>query len=129
MEIAENRHPSRVQFAFIEVKIREATNDLSTTGIIKPSDAEHYCQVILVLKPDTTPSDASGIQSWPLPNTSNMFDRIGTKKARVFSIINSTQGFHQIALTPEAKRASAFITYNNVRQYSRLLFGMKGGPS
>ena len=58
-----------------------------------------------------------------------MFYRIGTKKAKFFCIIDLTQGFQQIALSPEAKRASAFITYNGVRQYTRLPFGMKGGPS
>ena len=57
-----------------------------------------------------------------------MFDRIGTKKAKFVGFINLTQGFHQIALTIDAKRASAFITYNGVRQYTRLPFGMKGGP-
>ena len=50
-------------------------------------------------------------------------------KARFSGIIDLTQGFHQIALSPAAKRASAFITYNGVRKYTRLPFGMKGGPS
>ena len=49
-----------------------------------------------------------------------MFDRIGTTKSRYFGIIDLTQ---------ELKRASTFITYNDVRQYTRLPFGMKGGPS
>ena len=39
-EVAKNRRPPRVQSAFKEVKIMEATDDLSTTGIIEPSDAE-----------------------------------------------------------------------------------------
>ena len=76
-----------------------------------------------------TLNDASDFQSWPLPNTSLMFDRVGTKKARFFGIIDLTQGFHQIALSQLRKRASAFITYNGVRQYTRLPFGMKEGPS
>ena len=58
-----------------------------------------------------------------------MFDRLGTKKAKFSGIIDLTQGFHQIALSPEARRASAFITFSCVRHYTRLPFGMKGGPS
>ena len=40
-EVAKNRRPPRVQSAFKEVKIRESTDDLSTTGIIELSDAEY----------------------------------------------------------------------------------------
>ena len=58
-----------------------------------------------------------------------MFDRIGTKRAKLLGIIDLTQGFYQIALSPEVRRAPAFITYNGVRQYTRLPFGIKGGPS
>ena len=39
-EVAKNRRLPRVQSAFKEVKIRESTDDLSSTGIIEPSDAE-----------------------------------------------------------------------------------------
>ena len=90
-EVAKNRRPPRVQSAFKEVKIRESTDDLSTTGIIEPSDDEFYSQAVLAPKPHTIPpdwrfsidyralNDASDFQSWPLPNTSLMFDRIGTK--------------------------------------------------
>ena len=107
-EVAKNRRPPRVQSAYEEVKIRES-DDFSTTGIILPSDAEFYSQAVLAPKPHTNPpdwrfcidfralNDASDFQSWPLLNTSNMFDRIGTKKARFFGIIELTQGFHQIA--------------------------------
>ena len=134
-EVAKNRCPPRVQSAFKEVKIRESTVDLSTTVIIEPSDAKFYSQAVLA-PPDwrfcidyRALNDASDFQSRPLPNTSHMFDRIGTKKAKFFGIIDLTQGFHQIALSPGAGRSSAFITYNGVRQYTRLSFGMKGGPS
>ena len=41
-EVAKNRCPPHVQSAFEEVNIREATDVLSTTGIIEPSDAERY---------------------------------------------------------------------------------------
>ena len=56
-EVAKNRHSPRVESAFKEVKIREATNDLSTTSIIELSDAEHYSQAVLALKPHTAPPD------------------------------------------------------------------------
>ena len=70
------------------MKIGESTDDLSTTGIIEPSDAKFYSQVVLAQKPHTDPpdsrfcidyralNDASDFQSWPLPNTSHTFDRI-----------------------------------------------------
>ena len=46
-EVAKNRRPPRAQSAFKEVKIRGETDDLSTTGIIEPLDAEHYSQAVL----------------------------------------------------------------------------------
>ena len=56
-DVATNRGFSQVQFAFKEVKISEATDDLSNTGIVEPSDAKHYRQVVLAPKPKTTSLD------------------------------------------------------------------------
>ena len=52
-EVAKNRRPPRVKSAFKEVKIRESTDDLSTTGIIELSDAEFYSQAVLAPTPHT----------------------------------------------------------------------------
>ena len=56
-EVAEYRRPPCIQSAFKEVRMRESTDDLSTTGIIEPSDAEFYSQAVLASKPHTIPPD------------------------------------------------------------------------
>jgi len=73
-------------------------------------------------------NDESEFQSWPLPNTSHMFDRIGAKKPKFFGVLDLTQGFHQIALTPESRKLTAFITHSGLHEYTRLPFGLKGAP-
>jgi hypothetical protein len=57
-----------------------------------------------------------------------MFDRIGTKKAKYFAVIDLTQGFHQIALSEATRALTAYITHAGLYEYTRVPFGLKGVP-
>ena len=140
-EVPHNRMPPRVQSSVKSAQICKFTDDLLAAGIIRPSKAEYYSQVVLAVKPHTDKKEwrfcvdyrnlnsCTVSHSWPLPNTKHMFERIGTKKARWFGVIDLTQGFHQIALHPKTTKLTAFITYNGIFEYTRIPFGPKNGPS
>ena len=139
-ESSANRMPPRVQSRFKNEKIREFTADLIKTGINQHSQAEYYSQAVLAPKPHTNKeewrfcqdfrnlNEASEFQSFPLPNTSHMFERIGAKRPKYFAVLDLTQGFHQIALSPESRRLTAYITHSGLMEYLRLPFGLKGAP-
>jgi hypothetical protein len=137
---SKNRLPPRVQSHLKNEKIREMTADMLDSGVVKLSQAEYYAQCVMQPKPHTNKqewrlcqdyrnlNDESEFQSWPLPNTQHMFDRIGTKKARYFGVIDLTQGFHQIALSEATRVLTAYITYAGLYEYTRVPFGLKGAP-
>ena len=139
-ESSSNRLPPRVQSRTKNEKIRELTTELMNNGVNQHSQAEYYSQAVLAPKPHTNKTewrfcqdfrnlnDASEFQSWPLPNTSHMFERIGAKKPKYFGILDLTQGFHQIAMSPESRKFTAYITHAGLQEYTRVPFGLKGAP-
>ena len=58
-----------------------------------------------------------------------MLRRIGTHKAKVFAVLDLTQGYHQAPLTLAARAYTAFILFCGVYQFTRLPFGPKQAPS
>ena len=68
-------------------------------------------------------------ESWPLPYTEHMFERIGAKRAKFFAVMDFTQGFHQVEVHPLFRHLIAFITFCGIFKYKRVPFGPKNGPS
>jgi hypothetical protein len=58
-----------------------------------------------------------------------MLHRIGAHKAKVFAVLDLTQGYHQAPLTLAARVYTAFILFCGVYQFTRLPFGPKRAPS
>ena len=71
----------------------------------------------------------STIESWPIPNISEMLQRIGTQKPKIFGVMDLTQGYHQAPLSLSARVFTAFITFSGIYQFTRLPFGPKRAPS
>jgi Reverse transcriptase (RNA-dependent DNA polymerase) len=67
--------------------------------------------------------------SFPVPHVKQMFARIGTRKSKLFGIMDLTQGYHQAPLTTATRAYTSFITYSGVYQFARLPFGLKRAPS
>ena len=106
-------------------------------GIIRKLNAAHYSQVILVPKPDQTfrmcvdyraLNDCTPDASWPIPNIAEML-RIGSRKPKIFGIMDLTQGYHQAPLSDTTKAYTVFITFSGVNEFTRLPFGPKRAPS
>ena len=58
-----------------------------------------------------------------------MLRRIGSRKPKIFGIMDLTQGYHQAPLSNTTKAYTAFITFSGVYEFTRLPFGPKRAPS
>ena len=58
-----------------------------------------------------------------------MLRRIGSRKPKIFGIMNLTQGYHQASLSNTTKAYTAFITFSEKYEFTRLSFGPKRAPS
>jgi hypothetical protein len=74
-------------------------------------------------------NDCAEDASWPIPNIAEMLHRIGTHTAKVFAILDLTQGYHQAPLPLAAGVYTAFILFCGVYQFTRLPFWSKRAPS
>ena len=67
-------------------------------------------------------NDCTPDSSWPIP-------KIGSRKPKLFGIMDLTQGYHQAPLSYTTKAYTAFITFSGVYEFTRLPFGPKRAPS
>ena len=67
--------------------------------------------------------------SWSIPNIAEMLRRIGSRKPKIFGIMDLTQGYQQAPLSGTTKAYTAFITFSGVYEFTRLPFGPKRAPS
>ena len=66
---------------------------------------------------------------WPLPNISQMYERIGRARPKFFNVLDLTQGFYQAAISIDSRPLTAFRTNKGLYQWKRLPMGLKGAPS
>ena len=77
---------------------------------------------------DTRPLNKITIKDrYPLPKISEILDSLN--KARVFSILDCTSGYHQIRLDEESKEKTAFSFKQGHYHFERLPFGLCNGPA
>jgi Reverse transcriptase (RNA-dependent DNA polymerase) len=137
-KVSRNRTPPRPQSTANQADIIRQLAKLEEQGIIEKSNAAYYSQVLMVPKPDGSKrmcidfrnlNDCTEDASWPIPNITEMLRRIGAHKAKVFAVLDLTQGYHQAPLTLAARVYTAFILFCGVYQFTRLPFGPKRAPS
>jgi transposase InsO family protein len=133
-----NRGPPRVQSPAKQAEILKQVDELLKTGIIEPSTASYYSQVILASKPDDTwrfcidyrkLNDCTKSASWPIPNIQQMFARLGTHHSDIFGVMDLTAGYHQAPVSLGTRIFLAFICFCGIFQFCRLPFGPKRAPS
>ena len=74
-------------------------------------------------------NDATESASWPIPNITDLLNRLGRAKADTFGVMDLTSGYHQAPLSMACRAFTAFITFAGVYQFTRLPFGPKRAPS
>ncbi len=133
-----NRGPPRVQSPAKQAEILKQVTELLDQGIIEPSMASYYSQVILASKPDDTwrfcidfrsLNDCTQSASWPIPNIKEMFARLGTHHSDTFGVMDLTAGYHQAPVSLGTRIFLAFICFCGIFQFCRLPFGPKRAPS
>jgi transposase InsO family protein len=111
-------------------------------GIIVKSNSQYASNLLLVRKPD--PSSPGGIKNrvcvnfialndrtvkdrYPLPNQDAIFRQIGS--ASWFSTFDLMSGFWQIAIKPEHRSKTAFITSRGLYEFLVMPFGLCNAPA
>jgi len=135
---SQNRQPPRPQSKIKREEAFKQTNHMLELGVIRPSQANAFSQILLVPKPNgkwrfcvdwRALNDCSESMSWPIPIISNLLNRIGSKKPNLFSKMDMTSGYHQTPLHEESKKYTAFMTAWGLFEYNRVGMGLKGACS
>jgi transposase InsO family protein len=135
--VQKNRMPPRQQSVVKQVEISKQINELLGQGIIVPSTAEYYSQVMVVPKPDGKHRLVIDFQnlnlvtesaSHPIPNIKQMLNRLGEHRSEIFGVMDLTQGYHQVNVAKSSMIFTAFIAFCGIYQWCRLPMGLKKAP-
>ena len=122
--------------------IREMVAEGEAAGLIEDSTSEWCSQLIMVVKKDQygvptgKPRFAVDYRrvnalmkkdAHPLPLPETMFAQL--KGATVFSKLDLTKGFYQIALDPKCREYLAFSTPDGLKQWKVMPFGIANAPA
>lgn len=106
--------------------------------VIRPSQATHYSHPHLVRKSATKwrftcdlryLNQCTTPERFPIPNISEMMNRIGDKRPTLFSVVDATSGYFQAALAKDSIPYTAFMTEGGIYEYLRVPQGLCGAPS
>jgi cleavage and polyadenylation specificity factor subunit 1 len=137
-QTAASRGPPRPQTPAKQAALIKHLHKMLKAGIIIPSQATEYSQVLLVPKPNKEwrfcvdyrlLNELIISMGWPIPNIERLLVRLGQRKARFFAVLDFTSGYHQVLLHPAFRRFAAFITDFGVFEPVRLWMGLKTAPS
>jgi len=133
-----NKLPTRLQSQNKRNATREFVNNALATGLIEPSQAESWSQILLTPKANGKwrfcvdyrfLNKETKSMGWPLPNIKQMLERIGEKKPKFFAVLDLTQGYYQMAISKKTRPLTAFRTSEGLFQFRRLPMGLKSAPA
>ncbi len=142
--INKNRLPPRPQTEARQRAIQKHVGLYKELYVIEESNASAHSQVHLVPKPSKPGADPEwrfcldfirlneatiGTENWPIPNIPQMIQRIGTKKPKVFGVMDLTSGYHQAPLSPTARLLTAFICFAGLFHWLRVPMGLKNAAA
>jgi len=117
-------------------ELKNQLKELLDNGFIRPSSSEWGCPALFVKKKDQSlrmcvdyrPLNAVTIKNkYPLSRIDILFDQLS--KARVFSMIDLTSGYHQINIRPQDISKTAFSTRYGLYEYLVMSFGLTNAPA
>ena len=107
-------------------------------GVIEPSDSAWNSNLLAVVKSSNKSSvrwcvdyrklnSVTEVDKFPIGSIEDNLSRLG--KSRLFSSLDNSGAFHAIEIAPEDKHKTSFASPFNTWQFTRLPFGLSGGPS
>ena len=129
-----NRLPPRPQTLAKNNAIMKFIQQSLEIDLIEPSQSAHWSQ--LNLRPKKDPDEyritcdfrninlATELMKWPLPNIPAMLQRIGSKKAKYFAVLDLTAGYHQVPISVDSRDFTSFRTLDGLYKFKRLPMGL-----
>lgn len=128
-------HPYKLPPPKMEI-MRQQINKLLEQKVIEPSTSPYSSPAFLI--PKSTDKHRLVIdyrqlnkkiefESVPLPDIHGAFHYFS--EAKVFTVMDLNQAFHQIPLAEESKKLTAFAVPFNLYQFTRVPFGLSQGSS
>jgi hypothetical protein len=144
-EIAANTRPPRRLPIHHQEELRNQVDTLVNCRVLLPlalaalgTVVRFFSQVMFVPKPDNTwrfvcdfrnLNKATKPYIWPLPNISDLIDRIGQSKPKIFGRIDMTKGFYQLPAGISVKILTAIITVYGIYVWLRVPMGISQAPA
>ena len=127
--------PRRVPH-FLRTEIQEQVRKMKANNIIRPSNSPWASPVLLVKKPNGSYRFACDYRTLNKNCESDAYP-IGELTAaqntllgaKYFSTLDLRCGYHQVPMTAEASRKSAFITQDGLYEFLRMPYGLKNAPA
>src|SRR6266404_6031382 len=117
--------------------IDDCIDELIDNNLIEESDSPCSSPCIVVPKPNTDQgrfvvdyralNTITKVDSFPLPRIDEIITNLG--KAKFFTVIDLTKGYHQIPIKQSDRWKTAFVTYRGLYQYLAMPFGAKNAPA
>ena len=139
-QCSRNRGPPRPQSNVKMKEIEKQIKKYVDLGVIRPVAAAEYSNIHMV--PKSTPGEwrfcldfvqlnaaTQGSDAWPIPNIKNMLNRIGSRKSKVFGVMDMTAGYHQTPISAASQIFTAFICYIGIFCWLRVPMGLKNAAS
>lgn len=118
------------------IAITEQVKRLLKSGIIELSQSQYSANCRTVPKKNGKhrliinyiPINRATIEDqYPLPMITEILGTLSGHK--VFSVLDATEGFHQVNLHPDSRHFTAFLTPIGLYQYKRVPFGFTNSPA
>ena len=90
------------------------------SGIIEKVDTAYYSHPVIVQKTADSfrfcidyrgLNEATEKASWPLPNITQLFDRMSAQRPGTFGVMDLTSGYHQAPLANATRKFTAFLCF------------------
>lgn len=119
-----------------ENQVEDEIRQLKSNGIIRDSTSPWRSGIVVALKPngkirvciDYRPINLiKKRNAYPMPRIDEILDSLANGK--IFSVIDATSGYHQIAMQEEDIQKTAFAWKGQLYEYTRMPFGLCNAPA